>query len=172
MHLRLIVFSEIFSNFLGRPPTVCKTVRPMLSDRCLSVSELSVLFVCLSVSDVGVLCPNGWIDQDETWHAGRPRPSPHCIRWGPSSPSPKKGGAPHLSAHICYGQMAARTKMPLGMEVGLGPGDFVLNWDQAPPPQKGRRPSPNFRPMSIVAKWLDGSSWQLAWGWASVLTLC
>ena len=49
----------------------------MLSDRCLS---------CLSVCDVGVLWPNGWTDQDETWRAGRPRPWPHCVRWGPSSP--------------------------------------------------------------------------------------
>ena len=34
-------------------------------------------------------------------------------------------------------------KMPLGMEVGLGPGDFVLDGDPAPPPQKGAE-SPNF----------------------------
>ena len=46
--------------------TVCKTVRLMLSDRCLSV--------CLSVCDVRALWPKGWTDQDETWHAGRPRP--------------------------------------------------------------------------------------------------
>jgi len=54
----------------------------MLSDRCLSV-----LFVC----NVRALClwPNGWTDHDETWHAGRPRPWPHCVRWGPSSPSSK-----------------------------------------------------------------------------------
>jgi len=50
--------------------TVCKTVRPMLSDRCVSV---------LSVCDVGVLWPNGWTDRDETWLAGRPRPWPHCF---------------------------------------------------------------------------------------------
>jgi len=44
---------------------------------------------CLSVCDVGVLWPNGWTDQDETWQAGRPQPRPHCVRWEPSSPSPK-----------------------------------------------------------------------------------
>ena len=43
--------------------------------------------------------------------------------------------------------------MPLGMEVGLGPGDIVLDRDPAPSPQKGHS-YPNFRPMSIVAKWL------------------
>jgi len=44
--------------------------------------------------------------------------------------------------------------MPLGMEVGLSPGDFVLDGDPVPLPIKGRR-SPNFRPTSIVAKRLD-----------------
>ena len=64
-------------------------------------------------------------------------------------PSPKV-------AHICCGQMAAGIEMKLGMEVGLGPGDFVLDGDPAPSPKRVRRP-PNFRPMFIVAKRLDGS---------------
>jgi len=34
--------------------------------------------------------------------------------------------------------------MPLGMEVGLGSGDFVLNEDPAPPPHKGGRVPPQF----------------------------
>ena len=33
--------------------------------------------------------------------------------------------------------MAAWIKMSLGMEVGLGPGDFVLHEDPAPAPRKG-----------------------------------
>ena len=41
--------------------------------------------------------------------------------------------------------------MPLGTEVGLGPGDIVLNGAQLSPTKKGARP-PNFRSMSIVAK--------------------
>jgi len=52
--------------------------------------------VCLSVCpvcDVGVLWPNGWTDQDQTWQAGRPWSRPHCVRWGPSYP-PKRGTAP------------------------------------------------------------------------------
>ena len=42
-----------------------------------------VLSVCLSVCpvcDVHALWPNGWTDQDETRHAGRPRPWPLCVR--------------------------------------------------------------------------------------------
>ena len=46
-----------------------------------------------------------------------------------------------------------------------------------PPSQKGggargRNPPPNFRPMYIVAKRLDGSRWHLAWRWASVQATC
>jgi len=33
--------------------------------------------------------------------------------------------------------MVGWTKMPLGMEVGLGPGDFALDGDTPLPPQKG-----------------------------------
>ena len=66
----------------GRP--FVKRFVHMLPDRCLSVC-LSVLSVTL----VYILWPNGWMDQDETWHAGRPWPWPHCVRWGPSSPPPK-----------------------------------------------------------------------------------
>jgi len=45
--------------------------------------------------------------------------------------------------------------MALGMAVGLGPGDIVLDGDPAPPPQKKRGTAyslPNLRPMPIVAK--------------------
>jgi len=55
--------------------TVCTTVRPMLLDHCP---------VCLSVCpvcDIGVLWPNGWMNQDETWHGDRPRPGTHCVKW-------------------------------------------------------------------------------------------
>jgi len=35
----------------------------------------------------------GWMDQDATWYGGRPRPRPHCITWGPSSPRTQRGTA-------------------------------------------------------------------------------
>jgi len=35
------------------------------------------------------------MDQDETWRGGRPRPWPHCVRWGPRSPL-QKGAQPLL----------------------------------------------------------------------------
>jgi len=128
-----------FSRFWA---TISKLVRPMLSDRYP---------VCLScaVCD-GVLWPNGWTDQDETWHAGRPRPWPHCVRWDAAPPPPKEGGAPKFSANVYCGQTAVWIKMVLGMEVGLSPGDFVLDGDPAPsPPKEGRAHSPIFGPFLL-----------------------
>jgi len=114
----------------------------MLSVRCLSVC-LSCLS-CLSVCDVGVLWPIGWTDQDESWHAGRPRPWPHCVRWGLTFSSPKGAQSPQFSAHACCGQTAAWIKMPLGTTVDLGPYDIVLDGDPAPPSPKGGRAPPQF----------------------------
>jgi len=142
--------------------TICRTVHPMLSDHCLSV---------LSVCNVGVLWPNGWTDQDETWHAGRPRPWPHCVRWDPAPPPPK-GHSPQFSAHVRCGQTAGWIKTALGMEVGLVPGHIMLHGDPGPLPRKGAEPPP-IRPVFIVAKCLDGSRWHLVWRQASAqATLC
>jgi len=40
-----------------------------------------------------LLWPNGWMDQDGTWHGGGPWSRPHCARWGPSFPPQKVGKA-------------------------------------------------------------------------------
>ena len=50
---------------------------------------------------------------------------------------PIKRAHPKFSAHICCSQTAGWIKIPLGREVGLSPGDFVLDGDPAPPTQKG-----------------------------------
>ena len=71
------------------------------------------------------LWPNGWMDQDGTWHGGRPQRRRHCVTWGPSSPFPKRA-------------------LPL----------------------------PNFRPISTVAKRLNGSGWHLPWRLAFVRPHC
>ena len=74
---------------------------------------------------------------------------------------------------VYCGQTVGRIKMKLGRKVGLGPGHIVLDGNPRPPPPKGHSPHPNFRPMSVVAKRLDGSIWHLAWRWASIqATLC
>jgi len=173
----------------------------MLSDRCLSV-------LSCPVCDVGVLCLNRWMDQDETWQSARPRLWPHCVRWGLSSPPQRGRAVPPITAHICCGEIASWIKIPLGTQVGLGPGDIVLvgnsspptakrtqplifgpyllwpngcmyqditwyggrpqprrhcvRWEPSSPPLKGQS-LPNFRPMSVVAKRLDGLRCRLVW---------
>ena len=59
------------------------------------------------------------------------------------------------------GQTVERIKTKLDMQVGLGPGHIVLDGDQPHPQKGGEAPLPNFRPMSIVAKRLDGSTCHL-----------
>jgi len=88
---------------------------------------------CLSVCNVGVLLPNGLMDQDETWHGGKPRPWPHCVIWDPASP-PQRGTAPIFGPCMLWPQ-AEWIKMPLGTKVGLGPSHIVLDGDPAPPPR-------------------------------------
>ena len=132
-----------------------------------------------------------------------------CVRWGPS-PLPKRGQSPQFSAHVYCDQTAGWMKLILGMVVGLSPGDFVLDGDPVPFPQKGAEPpsqfsahfycghtaacikrplgielglgpgdfvldgnpaprspkgaqTPNFRPISVAAKWLHGSRCHLVW---------
>jgi len=66
-------------------------------------------------------------------------------------PAPqKKGTVPQFSAHVRCDQLAGWIKMPIGMEVGLGQDNFVLDGHQAPPTPspKGAQPPP------ILGQWL------------------
>jgi len=123
-----------------------------------------------------LLWPNGWMDQDVTWYRARPRPWPHCVRWGPT---PQRGTAPQFSAHDCCGQTAGWIKMSLVREVDLGPGNIVLDGDPSPP-LKGALPpifgtcplSPNGW-MDQVATWYGGRPWPrphcVRWGFSPPL---
>ena len=81
---------------------------------------------------------------------------------GTQPPSRKRGGASEFSANVYCGQTAAWSKMPLGVEIGIGLRDIVLNGDPTPSPLNGH--SPQFLPMSVVAKRLDGLRCHLVWG--------
>jgi len=100
---------------------------------------------CLSVYDVGVLWPNGWMDQDATWYGGRPRPSRHCVRWKPSSPVPKKGAdqplSPIFHPFLLWPNGWMHQDSTWYAWIGLGPVDIVLDGDPARPSTKrGRSP--------------------------------
>ena len=109
--------------------------RPFVKRFALYYQTVVCLSVCLSVClacDVGVLWPNGSVDQDETWHAGRPRPWPHSVTWGRSSPAPQKEAEPpdfwpiFIVAKLLD---ASRCRT----EVGLSPRDIVLDGGPSSP---------------------------------------
>jgi len=119
--------------------TVCRTVRPMLWDRCLSclyvcpVCNVDVLWSKRFDSDITLdgdpapplrkgqstpifsaclLWPNGWTDQDATWYEDRPRPTLCKMGIDPAPPPQKSWYSPQLSAHVCCGHRAGWIKMP------------------------------------------------------------
>jgi len=113
-----------------------------LGDRLLNGSPYPIrplsCPVCLSVCNVGVLWPNGWMDQDATYYAiglG----SGHTVLYGDPAPPPtKKGGTATPSPLIGPCIVAKWIKMPLGTEVDLGPGHIRLDADPAPhAPERG-----------------------------------
>ena len=60
---------------------------------------------------------------------------------------------PHFSAHVYYGKTAGWITMPLSTEVGLSPGDVVLDGVQAPPK---RAQPPVFGPCLLWPNgWMD-----------------
>ena len=122
----------------------------MLSDRCLSVCP-----VCLSVTLVYCGQMVGWIKMKLGMRVGL-GPGHIVLDWDPAErPSPKGGGAPQFSTHICCGQMAGWIKVPLGREVGLSPSDIVFLGTQLTLPKTGAEP-PNFRPCLLWPdRWMD-----------------
>ena len=100
-----------------------------------------------------VLWPNGWMDQDATWHGGWPRPRPHCVRWGLSSPL-KRGTEPPT-----YRFMSIVAKRLDGSRCHLVEGcrprlrRHCVRWGPSYP-QRGT--APNFWSMFLEAKRLDG----------------
>ena len=123
-----------------------------------------------------LLRQNGWVHQDATWYGGRPQPRRLCVRWG-LSPLPPKGAEPppQFSAHFYCGQTAECIKLPLGIEVGLGPGDFVFDGDPAPSPKRGR--ATQFGPcllrpngcMVQDATWYGGTGFPQTWNCKGIL---
>jgi len=82
-------------------------------------------------------------------------PGDIVLDWDPASPL-IKGQSPQFSAHIYCGQMAVCTRIPLGTEVGLSLGDIVLNGDPAPPRKKGTGSHPIFGPYLLWSNgWID-----------------
>ena len=93
--------------------TVCKTVHPPFVKRFALCYRFAVCPVCLSVTFVHC---DQTVGRIKTWLAGRPPTWPHCVRWGPSSPSPKGAQQTiHFLAHAYCDQTVGRIKMPVGV---------------------------------------------------------
>ena len=76
------------------------------------------------------------MDQDATWKRTSAQAMDIVLD---VDPAPPKGvQSPQFSAHDCCGQTDEWIKMPIGTEVGLGPGHIVLDGD--PPLRKGAQP--------------------------------
>ena len=118
-----------------------------------------------------LLWPNGWIDQDGTWHGGGPRSRPHCARWGASIPPPKRGQSPPIFGPFLLWQKGRKMVVVLSFYCGkrLDASGYHLvrrrhcvRWGPSSSLPKVVRPV-NFRPMSVVAKRLDGLRCHLVW---------
>ena len=120
----------------------------MLSDRCLSVLSCVMLVYCgQTVGQIKMkLGTQVGLGPGHIVLDGDPAP-PRKGAQQPHVPNLQAQALPTSAVHVYCGQTAGWIKVPLGREVGLGPGHIVLDWD----PPWGI--SPNFRPMSIVAKW-------------------
>jgi len=66
--------------------------------------------------------------------------------------------APHFLAHVYCRQTAGWIKMPFGIDYGgtCRPRPHCVRWEPTCP--ISGTAAPEFRPVSIVAKWLDGSN--------------
>jgi len=145
------------------PPKSCPSLRHVLTrleqpfvKRFALRYQTVICPVSLSVCDVCVW-PNGRMDQDETWQAGRPRPWPQCVRWRPSSASPKRGNSPSHNFGPCLlwpnGWMD-QDRTWLGGGPRTRP--HCARWGPSSPSQKVDT-ALNFRPISIMAKLRDAS---------------
>jgi len=70
------------------------------------------------------------------------------------APSPKRGEAPIFGPRLLWPK-AALIKMPLGMEVGLGLSDIVLDGDAAPLPKGTQPPIFGQCPLWPTAVWTE-----------------
>jgi len=73
--------------------TICTTVRPMLS---YAMGPLSVCLCVCPVCYVGVLWPNGWMDQHETSHRGIGLGRDHIVLDGDRAHPPPKWYSPPI----------------------------------------------------------------------------
>jgi len=131
--------------------TVCKTVRPMLSDRCP---------VCLSVTLVHCRQTVGRIKMKLGIQIGLGLG--HIVLDGAQLPLPK-GAQPQIFGPYLLRPNGCMDKNATWYGGTSRPRRLCVRWRPGPLPKKGAEPLPNFRHISIVAKRLDASRCHLVW---------
>ena len=113
--------------------TVCKTVRPMLTVRCLSVLSVTFVYCGQTVGRIkmklGIQVGLG---------------PGNIVLDGDPAPLAKRGRSPPFSAHICCSQMAGWIKMPLGTEIDLSRGHIVFDGNPVSSAKGHSSPPPLF----------------------------
>jgi len=67
------------------------------------------------------------------WHMAGWIKMPLCVRWEPSSPSPKRGRGPIFSTHVYCGQTAGWTKMARILKRGTNSANLLKIARDTPP---------------------------------------
>jgi len=134
------------------------------------VKPFALCYRTLSLSKKGTqtpifrLCllqPNGCMDQNAIWYDGRPRPG--NIVLDADTAAPPRDRAPNfgpclscLSANVGVLWPNGSTDQDETWRAGRPrTWPHCVRWKLRSPPQRDTAPS--FRPISVVAKWLDGS---------------
>jgi len=114
--------------------TICRTVHPILSDRCLSC-PVCLWRWCFCSQTVG------WIKMSLDTEVGL-APGHILLDDDPAPLSRKRHSTPHFSAHVYCGQTAGWIRMPFGMDYGgrPRPRPHCVRWgpSSTPPPKKGK----------------------------------
>jgi len=126
------------------------------------------------------------MDQDDTWYEVRPRPRPSYVKWGPSCPTERGTAAKQPpNTFVVHGRRQACIRINRGPYLLQRNGRMDQDQDQhatwyggrlrprrhcvrrrpaLPPQGEGTAATAStFRPMSIVAKRLDGSKCHLVY---------
>ena len=84
-----------------------------------------------------------------------------CVRWGPSHTPPKKGQSPTIFGPRLLWSNGWTDQDATWYGGRPRPRQLCVRWGPISPPLMGT--APNFRPMSVVAKLLDGLRCHLVW---------
>ena len=115
-NFRIPTDDDISSQFIREQFTNVQTMRPNWPAPAnlwahILKGNFWATVVC-PVCNVGVLWPNSWMYQGDTWYGDRPRPRRCCVRWGPSSLPHGKGNiSPHFSIVAKRSPISATAKL-------------------------------------------------------------